>query len=74
MRFQILTYYVCRDVIVQLVQAAAQGRTAIANAWNMVDWTPEAIASFESSTNTGPLADICVPTGAQVTLIVTAHV
>ena len=38
----------------------------------MVDWTPEAIASFESSTNMGPLTDLCIP-GTQVILIVIVH-
>ena len=68
MQFEILAYYVCRDVLARLTEAAGEGRTSVANAWNMVDWTPEAIASFESSTSTGPLIDLCIPSDGRVNI------
>ena len=56
-----------RNVQAQLKQVAfSQNRAIVTDAWNMVSWTPEAIASFESSANTGPLVDICIPAGANV--------
>ncbi|XP_064397923.1 DBH-like monooxygenase protein 1 homolog [Halichondria panicea] len=49
------------NVLLALLQASIQGRSALTNAWNMINWSSDAIDSFESDYLNGPLIDVCIP-------------
>ena len=55
-----------RNVLLALFQASRQGRSALTNAWNMINWSSDAIDSFESDYINGPLIDVCIPVLVQV--------
>ena len=51
----------CSSLQFQLFTAASGSRSDFESVLNQITWSTDAVNSFESSVNNGPLADICVP-------------